>query len=73
MTDGLVRISVGIEDWRDLLADFEQALAADPVVMFNAERNGERRPRMHTHGNRRLLCAAASLSSSATIEFSPLH
>jgi cystathionine beta-lyase/cystathionine gamma-synthase len=23
---GLVRISVGIEDWRDLLADFEQAL-----------------------------------------------
>ncbi|MEZ5399644.1 MAG: aminotransferase class I/II-fold pyridoxal phosphate-dependent enzyme [Bryobacteraceae bacterium] len=26
ITDGLVRISVGIEDWRDLLADFEQAL-----------------------------------------------
>ena len=26
--DGLVRISVGIEDWRDLLSDFEQALAA---------------------------------------------
>ncbi|MGA2632825.1 MAG: PLP-dependent transferase [Terracidiphilus sp.] len=26
MSDGLVRISVGIEDWRDLLADFEQAL-----------------------------------------------
>jgi len=24
--DGLVRISVGIEDWRDLLADFENAL-----------------------------------------------
>jgi len=24
--DGLVRISVGIEDWRDLLSDFEQAL-----------------------------------------------
>ena len=24
--DGLVRISAGIEDWRDLLADFEQAL-----------------------------------------------
>lgn len=24
--DGLVRISVGIEDWRDLLADFEQAI-----------------------------------------------
>ncbi len=26
VTDGQVRISVGIEDWRDLLADFEQAL-----------------------------------------------
>ena len=24
--DGLVRVSAGIEDWRDLLADFEQAL-----------------------------------------------
>jgi cystathionine beta-lyase/cystathionine gamma-synthase len=28
VTDGLVRVSVGVEDWRDLLADFEQALAA---------------------------------------------
>jgi methionine-gamma-lyase len=26
VTDGLVRVSVGIEDWRDLVADFEQAL-----------------------------------------------
>jgi cystathionine beta-lyase/cystathionine gamma-synthase len=26
VTEGLVRISAGIEDWRDLLADFEQAL-----------------------------------------------
>jgi methionine-gamma-lyase len=26
--DGLVRVSVGIEDWRDLLADFERALDA---------------------------------------------
>jgi len=26
VTDGLVRVSIGIEDWRDLLADFEQAL-----------------------------------------------
>lgn len=26
VTDGLVRISIGIEDWRDLLGDFEQAL-----------------------------------------------
>jgi methionine-gamma-lyase len=24
--EGLVRVSVGIEDWRDLLADFEQAI-----------------------------------------------
>ncbi|MGE5489340.1 MAG: trans-sulfuration enzyme family protein [bacterium] len=28
VTDGLVRISVGIEDWRDLLRDFEGALDA---------------------------------------------
>lgn len=28
ITEGLVRISVGVEDWRDLLTDFEQALAA---------------------------------------------
>jgi methionine-gamma-lyase len=27
IADGLVRVSVGIEHWRDLLADFEQALA----------------------------------------------
>ena len=26
ITDGLVRVSVGVEDWRDLLEDFEQAL-----------------------------------------------
>jgi methionine-gamma-lyase len=26
VTDGLVRISIGIEDWRDLTADFQQAL-----------------------------------------------
>jgi cystathionine beta-lyase/cystathionine gamma-synthase len=26
ITDGLVRISVGVEDWRDLLRDFERAL-----------------------------------------------
>jgi methionine-gamma-lyase len=26
VTDGLVRVSVGIEDWRDLMRDFEQAL-----------------------------------------------
>jgi methionine-gamma-lyase len=28
VTDGLVRVSIGIEHWRDLLADFEQALEA---------------------------------------------
>lgn len=28
VTDGLVRVSIGIEDWRDLLADFEHALDA---------------------------------------------
>lgn len=28
--DGLVRVSVGVEDWRDLLADFEQALDRVP-------------------------------------------
>jgi methionine-gamma-lyase len=28
VTDGSVRVSIGIEDWRDLLADFEQALEA---------------------------------------------
>jgi cystathionine beta-lyase/cystathionine gamma-synthase len=26
ITDGLIRVSVGIEDWRDLATDFEQAL-----------------------------------------------
>jgi methionine-gamma-lyase len=34
ITDGLVRISVGVEDWRDLLRDFEQALdAIAPLVV----------------------------------------
>ncbi len=32
VTDGLVRVSIGIEDWRDLLADFEQALDAVQVT-----------------------------------------
>lgn len=31
ITDGLVRVSVGIEDWRDLLADFEAALEGIPA------------------------------------------
>ncbi|HBY62820.1 MAG TPA: cystathionine gamma-synthase [Solibacterales bacterium] len=36
VTDGLIRISVGIEDWRDLLVDFQTALdavgALEPVA-----------------------------------------
>jgi len=28
VTDGLVRVSIGIEHWRDLLDDFEQSLAS---------------------------------------------
>jgi cystathionine beta-lyase/cystathionine gamma-synthase len=28
VTDGLVRYSTGVEYWRDLLADIQQALAA---------------------------------------------
>ena len=28
VSDGLVRISVGVEDWRDLLAEFQAALEA---------------------------------------------
>lgn len=31
VTDGLVRISIGIEDWRDLLEDFQASLAAIQV------------------------------------------
>ena len=37
ITDGLVRVSVGIEDWRDLLADFEQALDAIPRTVAESE------------------------------------
>jgi methionine-gamma-lyase len=37
ITDSLVRISVGIEDWRDLLEDFEQALnAAEKLAVESA-------------------------------------
>ncbi len=34
ITDGLVRISVGVEDWRDLMRDIEQAL--DAVAALSA-------------------------------------
>ncbi|MBI5282741.1 MAG: PLP-dependent transferase [Candidatus Solibacter usitatus] len=33
ITDGLVRISVGVEDWRDLLRDFDHALAMTAKVI----------------------------------------
>lgn len=34
VTDGLVRISVGVEDWRDLLLDLEQALdRVTPLIL----------------------------------------
>jgi cystathionine beta-lyase/cystathionine gamma-synthase len=32
IADGLIRLSVGIEDQADLLADFEQALAKVPAA-----------------------------------------
>jgi methionine-gamma-lyase len=38
LTEGLVRISVGIEDWRDLLSDFEQALDALPEAVVKQEK-----------------------------------
>ncbi len=31
VSDGLVRLSIGVEDWRDLLSDFEQALDSVPA------------------------------------------
>jgi cystathionine beta-lyase/cystathionine gamma-synthase len=35
ITDGLVRISIGVEDWRDLMRDMEQAL--DAVARLQAD------------------------------------
>lgn len=32
VVDGLIRVSIGIEDWRDVLADFEDALVAAAKV-----------------------------------------
>lgn len=37
ITEGLVRISVGVEDWRDLLRDFEQALEHVSAAAASAE------------------------------------
>ena len=34
ITDGLVRVSVGIEDWRDVVADFEQSLDRIPAEVL---------------------------------------
>lgn len=40
LSDGLVRLSVGIEDSEDLLADLQQALAADPDAAGHQVRRG---------------------------------
>jgi cystathionine beta-lyase/cystathionine gamma-synthase len=40
--DGLVRVSVGIEDWRDLLADIEQALERARASASDLLRSGSR-------------------------------
>ena len=36
ITDGLVRISIGVEDWRDLLGDFESALEQSAKMIASA-------------------------------------
>ena len=38
ITDGLVRISIGVEDWRDLLGDFENALELSMKLVGSATR-----------------------------------
>lgn len=38
ITDGLVRISVGVEDWRDLLGDFENALEQSTKLVGSVAR-----------------------------------
>ena len=39
--DGLIRLSVGLEDVRDLIADIDQALHAASVVTITASRSSE--------------------------------
>jgi cystathionine beta-lyase/cystathionine gamma-synthase len=39
--DALVRISVGVEDWRDLLQEFRQALDSLPAVSESDHRKEE--------------------------------
>lgn len=42
ITDGLIRISIGVEDWRDLLKDFEQALdTIRPVIEEELSATGQ--------------------------------
>jgi cystathionine beta-lyase/cystathionine gamma-synthase len=42
VTDGLVRVSVGVEDWRDLLGDIEQALdVVAPLIVEEAALSGK--------------------------------
>ncbi len=38
ITDGLVRISIGVEDWRDLLGDFENALEQSAKLVGSVTR-----------------------------------
>ena len=38
ITDGLVRISIGVEDWRDLLGDFENALEQSAKLVGSVSR-----------------------------------
>ncbi|MBL0157612.1 MAG: PLP-dependent transferase [Bryobacterales bacterium] len=38
ITDGLVRISIGVEDWRDLLGDFENALEQSAKLVGSVAR-----------------------------------
>jgi cystathionine beta-lyase/cystathionine gamma-synthase len=47
ITDGLVRVSVGIEDWRDLLRDFERSLdAIRPLLEEAGELTGKTASRL---------------------------
>ena len=51
ITDGLVRVSVGIEDWRDLLADFEDALDKIPAEMQQEAGAGSEPERFRSEEN----------------------
>jgi methionine-gamma-lyase len=42
ITDNLVRVSIGVEDADDLIADFDQALAAIPAAATVARSDADR-------------------------------